>query len=54
MKEKIMSNLEPGQIILMHPTADTVQLLVEILPLIRAKGLAVVTVGELLEPGWWQ
>lgn len=54
MREKITRNLAPGQIILMHPTAETVQLLREILPHIKEKGLAVVTVRELLDPDWWQ
>ncbi len=54
MEERIMGRLEPGRIILMHPTADTVQLLREILPQIREKGLAVVSVDELLDPGWWR
>lgn len=54
MEERIMSRLAPGQIILMHPTADTVLLLKEILPQMRERGLAVVSVGELLDPGWWR
>lgn len=54
MEEKIMNNLAPAQIILMHPTADTVQLLKVILPRIREQGLAVVSVGELLDPKWWR
>ncbi len=52
MREKIKHNLAPGQIILMHPTADTVQLLREILPWIREQGLAVVSAAELLDPSW--
>lgn len=52
MRERIVRNLAPGQIILMHPTADTVQLLREILPWIREKGLSVVSAAELLNPGW--
>ncbi|HOA34940.1 MAG TPA: polysaccharide deacetylase family protein [Bacillota bacterium] len=54
MREKITHNLAPGQIILMHPTADTVQLLREILPWIKEEGLAVVSAAELLDPGWQQ
>ena len=54
MEEKITAHLAPAQIILMHPTADTVELLRVILPHIREQGLAVVGVGELLDPGWWR
>ena len=54
MEEKIINNLAPAQIILMHPTADTVQLLKVILPRIRERGLAVVSVGELLDARWWR
>lgn len=54
MEEKIIQNLAPGQIILMHPTADTVELLKVVLPRIGEKGLSVVCVGELLDPGWWR
>ncbi|HQD52921.1 MAG: polysaccharide deacetylase family protein [Dethiobacteria bacterium] len=54
MREKIIRNLAPGKIILMHPTAETVELLREILPSIKGKGLSVVTVSELLAPDWWQ
>ncbi len=52
MREKIVRHLAPGQIILMHPTTDTVQLLREILPWIREQGLSVVSAAELLDPGW--
>ncbi|NLA04279.1 MAG: polysaccharide deacetylase family protein [Firmicutes bacterium] len=54
MKRKITANLAPAQIILMHPTADTVELLQLILPHIREKGLSAVSVGELLDPDWWK
>ncbi len=54
MEEKIINNLAPAQIILMHPTADTVQLLKVLLPRIRERGLAVVSVGELLDARWWR
>ena len=50
MKSKVMANIGGGTIILMHPTADTVVLLQETLPLIRQKGYAVVTLSELLSP----
>ncbi len=52
MRQKIVQNTAPGKIILMHPTADTVVLLQEILPWIREQGLAVVSVAELLDPSW--
>ncbi len=51
MRQRILRNLAPGKIILMHPTADTVQLLREVLPRIREQGLAVVSIDELLDPG---
>ena len=50
MKSKVMANIGGGTIILMHPTADTVVLLQETLPLIQQKGYAVVTLSELLSP----
>lgn len=52
MKEKILNHVGPGMIILMHPTADTVILLEEIIPQLHARGLRVITVGELLCPAW--
>lgn len=52
MRRRITRNLAPGKIILMHPTADTVQLLREILPWIREQGLSVVSAAELFDPGW--
>lgn len=50
MRDKIMRHLSPGQIILMHPTEDTEAFLAETIPLIKEKGLHIVTVGELLNP----
>lgn len=50
MKNKIMDGLSPGAIILMHPTEDTVEFLVQVLPLITRQGLKVVTMSELLSP----
>lgn len=52
MREKIITHLAPGQIILMHPTADTVGFLAETLPLIAERGIKTVTVAELLSPSW--
>ena len=51
MRQRITRNLASGQIILMHPTADTVQLLREILPWIEEQGLSVVSAAELFNPG---
>jgi len=53
MKAKILNGVGPGSIILMHPTEDTLALLREILPVLKEKELAVVTVGELLSPSWF-
>jgi len=50
MKAKIMDNLHEGAIVLMHPTADTVILLQEIIPLIKTRGYSIVTMAELLNP----
>ncbi|MBS3942972.1 MAG: polysaccharide deacetylase family protein [Dethiobacter sp.] len=52
MKNKIMNHVEPGMIILMHPTADTVTLLEEIIPMLREQNLKIVTIRELLCPSW--
>lgn len=52
MKSKILNYVGPGMIILMHPTADTVTLLNEVIPLLHERGLRVITVGELLCPAW--
>lgn len=52
MKQRVLEGLAPGVIILMHPTGDTVELLNQLLPLIREKGLRVVPVSELLDPSW--
>lgn len=53
MYNKISGSLAPGVIILMHPTEDTVALLKLILPLIRERGLTVVTVEQLMDPSWF-
>ena len=52
MKNKIMNHVEPGMIILMHPTADTVTLLEEIIPMLREQNLKIMTIRELLCPSW--
>jgi peptidoglycan-N-acetylglucosamine deacetylase len=53
MCQKILDHTAPGWIILMHPTADTATLLEEVLPLLRERGLQVVTMDELLNPAWF-
>jgi probable sporulation protein (polysaccharide deacetylase family) len=50
MKERVLGNLHPGAIILAHPTADTVDLFAEIVPIINDKGFKLVTMAELLNP----
>ncbi len=50
MKDKVLSKLSGGAIILMHPTADTVIFLQETLPIIKQKGFNIITIDELLSP----
>lgn len=50
MKAKILDNLHEGAIVLMHPTADTVILLKEVIPVIKNKGYSFVTLAELFNP----
>jgi probable sporulation protein (polysaccharide deacetylase family) len=50
MKSKVLDNLHEGAIVLMHPTADIVILLKEIVPVIKNKGYSIVTMAELLNP----
>lgn len=50
MKQRVLTKLEAGSIILMHPTEDTVTFLQEALPVIKGKGLTVVTMDELFSP----
>ncbi|HAA34797.1 MAG TPA: hypothetical protein DCD97_05750 [Firmicutes bacterium] len=50
MKAKILDNLHEGAIVLMHPTADTVMLLKEVIPVIKNKGYSFVTLAELFNP----
>ncbi len=52
MKDKILNHAAPGSIILMHPTADTITLLEEVLPLLQERQFKIITVGELLSPSW--
>ncbi|NMB41308.1 MAG: polysaccharide deacetylase family protein [Firmicutes bacterium] len=50
MKAKIIDNLHGGAIILMHPTAETVTFIKDIIPIIKNKGYNIVTINELLSP----
>ncbi len=50
MKEKVLGELNAGEIILMHPTAETVLFLQEAIPLIKQRGFSLVTVHQLLSP----
>jgi peptidoglycan-N-acetylglucosamine deacetylase len=52
MRARVMQNLAPGRIILIHPTADTAAFLEETIPSIVDKGLEIVSIGELLNPRW--
>ncbi|MEW5785747.1 MAG: polysaccharide deacetylase family protein [Bacillota bacterium] len=52
MHEKIINRIGPGQIVLMHPTEDTVTLLELILPEIKERGLSVIRMEELFDPVW--
>lgn len=47
----LMAQIEPGSVVLLHDTfASTVDLVQQFLPVLRANGYHVVTVGELLGP----
>ncbi len=50
MKNKILTKLTGGGIILMHPTEDTVTFLQETIPLIKQKGFDIVTMDQLFCP----
>ena len=52
IRQRILSRVQPGDIILMHPTAETVQVLPEMIAGIRAKGLQLVTLNQLLGTQW--
>lgn len=49
--ERVVPRLASGAIILMHPTEPTLEALPQILEAIRAKGMEVVPVGQLIEAG---
>jgi probable sporulation protein (polysaccharide deacetylase family) len=48
MKNRIVPKVQAGDIILMHPTPRTADVIEAIIPAIRAKGLEVMPVGKLL------
>ncbi len=48
MEQKIRDNVSAGDIMLMHPTAGTAELLPRVIPILKEKELQVVPVGELL------
>jgi len=50
MSEKIYTNAAGGSLILMHPTAQTAELLRKVIPALRATGLEPVSLSELLCP----
>jgi len=50
MSEKIFANAAGGSLILMHPTAQTAELLRQVIPALRAAGLEPVSLSELLCP----
>lgn len=50
MHGKVLSRAEGGSLILMHPTAQTAQLLRRLIPDLRAKGLEPVKLSDLLSP----
>lgn len=52
MLSRTVEKVFNGAIILMHPTAKTGSYLQEALPLIKEKGLEVVTISALLNPDW--
>ncbi len=51
--ERTAGRARPGDIVLMHPTAVTVQALPAMIRAIRDKGLRILSVGDLLSPDPW-
>ncbi|BCV23937.1 MAG TPA: polysaccharide deacetylase family protein [Firmicutes bacterium] len=49
--ERVLAGIQPGGIVLMHPTQPTVEALPQILKGLKKKGLQPVTVSELLAAG---
>ena len=52
IRQRILSRVQPGDIILMHPTVETEQALPGMIAGIRAKGLQLVTLNQLLSTQW--
>lgn len=52
MKSKVLDNIHGGDIVLMHPTEDTVILLREIIPAIKDQGFQIVSMEKLLDPDY--
>jgi len=50
MERKIRENISGGDIILMHPLEETIELLPRIIPYIKEQGMEIVPVEELLAP----
>lgn len=50
MLNKVVTNVEGGSLILMHPTAQTAEFLRQVIPALREKQLEPVTLTELLSP----
>ncbi len=48
--QRVLRKVGPGSIVLMHPTASTAQALPALIAEIRAKGLRLVTLSQLLSP----
>lgn len=52
IRQRILSRVQPGDIILMHPTVEAEQALPEMIAGIRGKGLRLVTLNQLLGTRW--
>jgi peptidoglycan/xylan/chitin deacetylase (PgdA/CDA1 family) len=48
--ERVVGRARPGDIVLMHPTAVTVEALPAMIEGLRAKGLPPMTIGRLIDP----
>jgi peptidoglycan/xylan/chitin deacetylase (PgdA/CDA1 family) len=46
----VKTNIKSGSLILIHPTESSAKALIEMLKTIKAKGLKIVTVSDLLSP----
>ncbi len=52
MQRRIVGRVKAGDIILMHPTAETAEALSGMIAGIRAKDLQLATLDQLLSPEW--